>query len=128
MITVKNMKMNTQIKYKIYKSFMIAGKNAGCHQRAERSFFYHKHQFPVCARCTGVLIGYAVGIWLSFIFPITYRFCVLCCVIMFFDWTLQRLHLKESTNFRRLITGIFGGIGLVGIQVLFFKGLFDFLS
>jgi uncharacterized membrane protein len=32
-----------------------------CHQRSERSFFFHGHQFAVCARCTGIYLGAAAG-------------------------------------------------------------------
>ena len=28
----------------------------------ERSFFYKGKQFPICARCTGILVGYLFGI------------------------------------------------------------------
>ena len=39
-----------------------------CHQRPERSFFLDGHQFPVCARCTGLYLSGALGIagWLAF--------------------------------------------------------------
>lgn len=33
-----------------------------CHQRPERSFFWSGHQFPVCARCTGLYVSAAVGL------------------------------------------------------------------
>ena len=38
-----------------------------CHQRPERSFFLNGHQFPVCARCTGLYLSAAMGIigWLA---------------------------------------------------------------
>ena len=29
----------------------------GCHCRSDRSFFFRGKQFPLCARCTGELIG-----------------------------------------------------------------------
>jgi uncharacterized membrane protein len=32
-----------------------------CHQLPERSFFWDGHQFPVCARCTGLYLSAAVG-------------------------------------------------------------------
>ena len=40
---------------------MKLGKSSGCHQRADRSFFWHGYQFPICARCTGVVSGYFWG-------------------------------------------------------------------
>lgn len=38
-----------------------------CHQRPERSFLLDGHQFPVCARCTGLYLSGAIGIagWLA---------------------------------------------------------------
>ena len=33
-----------------------------CHQRPERSFFLAGHQFPVCARCTGLYLSAALGL------------------------------------------------------------------
>jgi len=32
-----------------------------CHQRAERSFFSCGHQWPVCGRCAGLYMGFAMG-------------------------------------------------------------------
>ena len=33
-----------------------------CHQRPQRSFFWGAHQFPVCARCTGLYLSALVGV------------------------------------------------------------------
>src|SRR5512143_415614 len=33
-----------------------------CHQLPERSFFMHEHQTPLCARCTGMYLGFLVGV------------------------------------------------------------------
>ena len=33
-----------------------------CHQRPERSFFWGVHQFPVCARCTGIYLSAVAGV------------------------------------------------------------------
>lgn len=43
---------------------------------------------------------------------------------MFLDWLVQYLKIKESTNFRRLITGVFGGYGIMTTQILLVR---DFL-
>ena len=37
-----------------------------CHQRPERSFFWDGHQLPVCARCTGLYLSAAVGLFAWF--------------------------------------------------------------
>ncbi|MDR0916575.1 MAG: DUF2085 domain-containing protein [Oscillospiraceae bacterium] len=81
----------------------------------ERSFFYKGKQFPVCARCTGVFIGrlaaFATFWWVKVDLWIPIAFLA----AMFLDWGLQYLKIKESTNIRRLITGLLGGYGLVYI-------------
>ena len=33
-----------------------------CHQKPERSFFWDGHQFPVCARCTGLYLSGALSL------------------------------------------------------------------
>jgi uncharacterized membrane protein len=33
-----------------------------CHQKPERSFFWDGHQYPVCARCTGLYASAAIGV------------------------------------------------------------------
>ena len=37
-----------------------------CHQRPERSFQTAGVQWPVCARCSGLYVGAAVGAWFGF--------------------------------------------------------------
>ena len=92
---------------------MYVGAKIGCHQRSDRSFFYKGYQFPVCARCTGVLIGYVVAI-ITVIFTLPdFLLGLIFCGIMFLDWFIQFIGIKESNNIRRLITGIFGGYGII---------------
>lgn len=99
------------IQTKIWLKFMKAGEIMGCHQFPDRSFFIKSWQFPICARCTGVLIGQIFGLFAAVKrkFPLKTAFAG--CYAMLFDWTLQYLDIKESTNKRRLLTGIAGGFG-----------------
>lgn len=101
---------------------MEVGERCGCHQRPERSFYVKGYQMPVCARCLGVDIGYLLGIilYVKFGFQKLKTFAFAGMIAMFTDWFLQAVHIKESTNVRRLLTGIVGGIGLV---VVYFKVL-----
>lgn len=103
---------------KIYCSLMIYGHRAGCHQRADRSFFWKGFQFPLCARCTGVLISYIFSLPMFLIFGGNFWICVVLMAVMFVDWFIQYLKIKESTNLRRLITGICGGYGIMTIQIM----------
>lgn len=42
-----------------------------CHQRPERSFFWGVHQFPVCARCTGLYMSAAIGVAMWAVIKVT---------------------------------------------------------
>ncbi|WP_238881253.1 DUF2085 domain-containing protein [Clostridium sp. YIM B02551] len=93
-----------------------------CHQRSDRSFFLGNYQFPLCARCTGMVLGYIISILtLIKIRSIPISISIVFLAIMFLDWLIQFLGLLNSTNTRRLITGILGGYAVVGI-------LFNILS
>ena len=95
------------------------GKRLGCHQLPERSFFWHGHQFPVCARCTGVYLGEITAI-IAYILGVKslIRLDIVFCTIMFLDWFLQFLKIRLSTNRRRMVTGIFGGYGFMNLQLV----------
>lgn len=76
-----------------------------CHRRAERSFFVAGRQFHICARCTGIFIGYATSPFLIpwresalYLFPIA-----LMC--MGLDGVTQNLGWRNSNNPLRLATG-----------------------
>lgn len=98
------------------KSMMWFDKYWGCHQLPERSFFIGKYQMPICARCLGVIIGYITSIiLLIFNFHINIYISLLFIFITLLDWSLQFFNILISNNFRRLITGILGGIGIISI-------------
>ena len=82
----------------------------------ERSFFCKGYQFPICARCTGVIIGEVITI-LLLIFRVQPNIIIpiFLLSIMGLDWFVQFINILQSNNIRRLITGICGGIGLTYI-------------
>ena len=90
---------------------MKVGNTLGCHQMPERSFFFRGYQFPVCARCTGVIISAIIAIVVFFKKKISIKICIAMSNVMLFDWGIQYLNIKESTNQRRLLTGLVGGFG-----------------
>lgn len=92
----------------------------GCHAMPERSFHYHGKVFPICARCTGELVGILMGILIVCIFGYPkLRIAILMMIPLILDGTLQRLTSYESRNRRRLITGILFGIAIVFIFLYF---------
>lgn len=79
----------------------------------ERSFRTKAgYQYPVCARCCGVLLGNVAAIAGAFVFVPRPVILLICCGVMFVDWLLQRIGVCKSTNPRRLVTGFVGGYGL----------------
>ena len=99
-------------KKSVYLKLMQIGKSSGCHQKPERSFFYHGYQFPVCARCTGVVLGQIAGMITFPVYRLSDNIFGFFLFVMFFDWFLQWIKIVESTNFRRLITGLVCGYAL----------------
>ncbi len=100
-------RFDKQIRF-IYKWLPIF---CGCHQRPERSFFVKGYQMPVCARCEGEIIGALlslVAIW--FIRPSLLLMAVFM-IPMALDGLIQAFTRYESTNLRRLTTGILFGFG-----------------
>jgi len=97
---------------KRHQFLMEMGARMGCHQLPERSFFIRGYQFPVCARCTGVILGQIAGVCFYFVFELPPMWTCAFCGVMFLDWLIQRIKLRESTNLRRLLTGLLCGFAL----------------
>lgn len=88
-----------------------------CHGLPERSFKIKGHQFPVCARCTGIYLGSFSVIGLVMIFnpvfnPLLLIMGFLMIIPTFIDGLTQYLNHRESNNNLRFITGLIGGIGM----------------
>ena len=92
---------------------MNIGARLGCHQMPERSFFYKGYQFPLCARCTGLVIGYLMGILIYFLKIINWEIAILLCIPLVIDGGSQYLKWRMSNQRLRLITGILCGIGIM---------------
>lgn len=85
-----------------------------CHRLPERSFFFNGHQFPLCARCTGILVGYLLGISYIILFKNIHIIMEsLLITPLLIDGTGQYLGYFKSTNTRRLLTGILAGISTI---------------
>ncbi len=97
------------------------GARVGCHQLPARSFFVLGYQLPLCARCCGVVLGYAAALlcWIWYTLPA--RYALLLMLPMLVDWSLLRVGALASTNPRRLVTGTLGGFGLMFCYITFFE-------
>ncbi|MBM6723279.1 DUF2085 domain-containing protein [Pseudoflavonifractor phocaeensis] len=87
----------------------------GCHCLDDRSFYWNGKKFPICARCTGILIG-SLTAFITYILaccPISV--CTFLIIPLVADGFRQQFTDYESTNIRRLVTGLFFGFGLVRI-------------
>ncbi len=107
-----------------WQTLMRFGASTGCHQMPERSFFLFGYQFPVCARCTGVFLGNVLGFVLFFAKGFSMLAALAGCLAMLTDWLLQRLHIAESTNVRRFLTGIAGGFGVISLELQLLKTVY----
>lgn len=112
--------MKKSTKIKTWAFFMRLGNRCGCHQREDRSFKIKGWQFPVCSRCTGILTGQIIGIIIYLLGQrMPFYIDLLFLLIMFLDWLIQFKNIKESTNFRRFITGNLAGIAQMSILIKF---------
>lgn len=98
-----------------------------CHRKPERSFFWKGKQFPVCARCTGIHLGYfSFPIFLFGLASINIWISILLIIPTYLDGFIQAFYNKESNNIRRFITGLMAGVGtmsLVSIIGIWIAGL-----
>lgn len=111
--------MKTEKQYLIWKKTMTVFKKLFlCHQLPERSFHFKGFQFPLCARCTGILIGMVIIAPIISIFTIGNIFVSLAFILlMVFDGTLQLTTKYTSNNRRRLVTGICAGYGFISLII-----------
>lgn len=87
-----------------------------CHRLPERSFFFKGKQLPVCARCTGIYIGFFSAP--LFLFDVI-RFNLLITILLIFpaviDGLTQAIFKRESNNILRVTTGFIYGVGIMSL-------------
>jgi len=85
-----------------------------CHRIPERSFFWKGKQFPVCARCTGIHVGYLTFPFFLFsVFELNMWWTIALILPTFIDGVTQAFYQRKSNNFIRVTTGLLGGIGFM---------------
>ena len=104
---------------KRWLKLMKLGASSGCHQRKDRSFSIKKYQFPICARCTGLLFGQLAGIIL---YILGYRMKLLLITVLLipliFDGFIQLYTKYESNNTKRVITGFMFGCSFIQFLII----------
>ena len=82
-----------------------------CHQLSHRSYSYNDNQMSFCARDTGIFLGLVIG----FMYAsrkrtvLTLPLVIAALIPIGLDGTIQLLTDYESTNPKRLITGLIAG-------------------
>ncbi len=101
------------------KDIKLKGANLNfvfCHQKPERSFFWKGKKLPMCARCTGINLGYFIlPLFILGIIKIPLLWTVLMIIPTYIDGSIQAYFNIESTNSRRFITGLMSGIGTMSL-------------
>jgi len=112
---------------------------AVCHQMLERTFHFHEHPLPVCARCTGTYTGFMCSLlyWMAVNkkmkggTPPNYALITAVIFIgtLIFDGGTSYLHIRETTNKIRLATGLMAGSGAAMLIIpCIFELLFKYSS
>lgn len=102
----------------IYKELQnrisLIGKAPICNQISERAPKINGYVFIFCYRCTGVILGGLIASLLKYlhVFDQSIALLIVFTLPCLIDGLLQKLNIHESTNRRRLITGLLFGVGL----------------
>ena len=99
-----------------------------CHRMKSRSLTIKGHTLPLCARCTGILLGY-LFFPLLFLFELNFPLWLggaLNLPMVLDGWT-QKRKLRLSNNPLRLTTGIISGFGQSIIIVSISQGIISFV-
>lgn len=81
---------------------------------------------PVCARCEGELFGILAGLIAVWFIRPPYWLMAVIMLPMIADGLIQGSTKYESTNWRRLITGILFGFGITMIILMFWIAVFKY--
>ena len=111
----------------------LCGRTIRCHQMPSRSFSIGSYQFPLCARCTGIMVGRGISLLLFPVFYFALDIPLLPALIVLplllvplaVDGMIQKFTSYESTNFRRMVTGILWGFSeftLILMAIVFLLG------
>lgn len=93
-----------------------------CHHMPERSFHFKGKQFPLCARCTGIFLGYlTIPIFHMELIKPSIILIILFSLPLIIDSFTQVMGFRESNNILRVISGFLFGAAQVALIVLIGK-------
>ena len=89
-----------------------------CHQLSQRSYSYNDNQMSFCVRDTGIFLGLVLGFMYASRKKIVLTLPLVIATLLpiGLDGTIQLLTDYESTNPKRLITGLIAGVA-TGIAI-----------
>ena len=91
-----------------------------CHQKPERSFFFRGFQFPFCARCTGIILGFIVGLVMVHLIGVFKSYWIFALFIpLIIDGLIQKYSSYESNNLKRVSTGFIFGFAYFNVCYMF---------
>ena len=95
----------------------LIGEMPICNLNIERAFFIGNFCFPLCVRCSAIVLGVLLTVVLIQLFKIKLKgkFFVVWILLIapcLIDGIMQYGFGVESTNLRRLITGLLSGVGI----------------
>ena len=90
-----------------------------CHGLPDRTIYFRNKAFPLCARCTGTLIGvFALPIFHMEILGPSMGLIVLFAAPAIVDAFTQLRGFRESNNKLRVITGFLLGVSISALIVI----------
>jgi len=104
-----------------------------CHQLPERSFFGAGYQLPVCARDTGIYLGFSIAVIVLLVLDRGRRSSELppagvmivlglFVAVMGIDGVTSYAGLRETTNEIRLMTGLMAGFAIAALSMPMLNG------
>jgi uncharacterized membrane protein len=115
-ITLKNIWEVLLIKLFVDNVFLY--KFVRCHRLSSRSFFVRNRQFHICARCTGLLIGYAISPLFLLLEEFMAKTFIIFSAFLILDGTTQLFSFRQSNNTLRFFTGL--GTGATSLSFMWF--------
>lgn len=82
-----------------------------CHGLPDRSLRWSGRPLPICARCTGLWIGYGLAATMVWFWMLPWWLSLWLVAPLIADGGTQALGWRTSNNTLRLVTGLMAGIG-----------------